>query len=119
PHGFNTTNLHTHGLHVSPNGNSDNIFLAVDPLVKKQVTYKFAIPADHPAGTFWYHSHKHGSVGYQLASGMAGALIVEGGQDVYLKSKGINTEKIMLFQQITYRLLPGRDAEVFPKSLSR
>src|SRR5262249_18929566 len=26
PHHFNTTNLHTHGLHVDPGGNSDNIF---------------------------------------------------------------------------------------------
>ena len=30
PHGFNTTNLHTHGLHVSPVGNSDNVLHAVD-----------------------------------------------------------------------------------------
>lgn len=34
PHGFNSTNLHTHGLHVSPNDNSDNVFrrdVAVSP----------------------------------------------------------------------------------------
>jgi FtsP/CotA-like multicopper oxidase with cupredoxin domain len=34
PIGFNTTNLHTHGLHVSPNDPADNIFRAIDPLVK-------------------------------------------------------------------------------------
>src|SRR5690606_10757899 len=31
PHCFNTTNLHTHGFWVSPQGNSDNIFLRVSP----------------------------------------------------------------------------------------
>jgi FtsP/CotA-like multicopper oxidase with cupredoxin domain len=31
-------------------------------------------------GTFYYHRHKHGSVAYQMANGMAGALIVEGGK---------------------------------------
>jgi FtsP/CotA-like multicopper oxidase with cupredoxin domain len=37
------------------------------------------IPADHPSGTFWYHTHKHGSVTYQFLGGMAGFLIVKGG----------------------------------------
>ena len=31
PHDFNTTNLHTHGLHVSPAGNSDNVLLEIQP----------------------------------------------------------------------------------------
>lgn len=35
----------------------------------------------HPPGTFWYHPHKHGSTHDQVASGMAGFLIVEGDVD--------------------------------------
>lgn len=31
PHCFNGTNLHTHGLWVSPAGNSDNVLISVDP----------------------------------------------------------------------------------------
>ena len=31
PHGFNVTNLHTHGLHVSPSGNSDNVLIEFEP----------------------------------------------------------------------------------------
>src|SRR5262249_55903219 len=77
PHDLHTTNLHTHGLHVSPRGDSDNVFREIPPGASFQ--YSFTIPADHPAGTFWYHPHKHGSVAYQLANGLAGALIVEGG----------------------------------------
>jgi FtsP/CotA-like multicopper oxidase with cupredoxin domain/peroxiredoxin len=77
PHDLFTTNLHTHGLHVSPEGNSDNVFREIAP--GGSFEYAFKIPADHPCGTFWYHPHKHGAVAYQMANGMAGALIVEGG----------------------------------------
>lgn len=35
----------------------------------------------HPPGTFWYHPHCHGATHIQVASGMAGFLIVEGDVD--------------------------------------
>jgi FtsP/CotA-like multicopper oxidase with cupredoxin domain len=35
----------------------------------------------HPPGTHWYHPHAHGSTNDQVASGMAGYLIVEGDVD--------------------------------------
>ncbi len=69
------TNLHTHGLHVSPSGSSDNIFTMVAP--GGSATYTYKIPADHASGTYWYHPHHHGFVAEQLAGGLAGALIVE------------------------------------------
>jgi FtsP/CotA-like multicopper oxidase with cupredoxin domain/peroxiredoxin len=72
-----TTNLHTHGLHVSPDGKSDNVFQTVGPN-GGDFTFVYNIGASHPAGTFWYHPHKHGSVAYQLSNGVSGALIVEG-----------------------------------------
>ncbi|MDH6142412.1 suppressor of ftsI [Kitasatospora sp. GP30] len=52
------TNLHFHGLHVSPEGQSDDPFLCVAP--GAETTYQLAIPANHPQGTFWYHSHAMG-----------------------------------------------------------
>jgi FtsP/CotA-like multicopper oxidase with cupredoxin domain/peroxiredoxin len=76
PHGLCTTNLHVHGLHVSPSGNSDNVYLHFDPGTQFQFYYQ--LPPDHVAGTFWYHPHKHGGVAYQLSNGVAGALIIEG-----------------------------------------
>jgi FtsP/CotA-like multicopper oxidase with cupredoxin domain len=79
PHGFNHINLHTHGLHVSPTGISDNVFLELSE--GNQIDLEFAIPADHPAGTYWYHPHKHGAVFTQVMSGMAGAIIIEGDID--------------------------------------
>lgn len=53
------TNLHFHGLHTSPEGNSDNPFVCVPP--GASYTYRLAIPADHQQGTFWYHSHAMGT----------------------------------------------------------
>lgn len=76
PHCFNSTNLHTHGWHVSPTGNSDNVLLDLGP--GTNLDYEYYLPKDHPAGTFWYHSHRHGSTALQVSSGMAGVLIVEG-----------------------------------------
>jgi FtsP/CotA-like multicopper oxidase with cupredoxin domain len=77
PHGLNNINLHVHGLNVSPEGREDNVLLTVYP--KEAFEYEIHIPKDHPAGTFWYHPHKHGSSMHHMASGMAGFIIIEGG----------------------------------------
>ena len=76
PHHFNTTNVHFHGMHVSPDGISDNVFRSMEPGQSYDV--EIAIPDDHTRGTYWYHPHHHGSADVQMISGMAGALIVEG-----------------------------------------
>jgi FtsP/CotA-like multicopper oxidase with cupredoxin domain len=93
------TNLHTHGLHVSPSGNSDNVFLEICPGHSQQ--YEIKIPLDQPPGTFWYHAHVHGSTAVQVSSGMEGALIVEGGIDNVPQIKAAQ-EKTFLLQQISY-----------------
>jgi FtsP/CotA-like multicopper oxidase with cupredoxin domain len=115
---FNTTNLHTHGMHVSPAGNGDNVLLNITP--QTQFPYEINVPADHPAGTFWYHAHRHGSTAVQVASGASGVLVVRGDRPYMPPSPGnprpvadIDTilhdvngtplpEQIFLFQQIAY-----------------
>jgi FtsP/CotA-like multicopper oxidase with cupredoxin domain len=77
PHDEYELNIHTHGLIVSPLGNSDNIFRHMDPGTAHLMEVK--IPEDHPTGTFWFHPHVHGTVTYQFLGGMAGFLIVRGG----------------------------------------
>ncbi|MEI4233603.1 multicopper oxidase family protein [Roseovarius sp. D22-M7] len=85
PHGYTTTNLHTHGLHVTPQAPSDDVLLSIrsgadtDPMMiaqPKLYPYRYQMPGDHPVGTFWYHPHKHGAVASQVGPGMSGALIV-------------------------------------------
>ena len=73
------TNLHTHGLNVSPRTPQDNVFVAVHP--GENYRYRYNIPATEPAGAYWYHGHFHGQTSPQTRSGMAGAMIVEGGLD--------------------------------------
>ena len=88
------TNLHYHGLHVSPTGNADNVFLSIDP--GEKLTYEFTIPQNHPAGTFWYHPHRHGYVAEQLFAGLAGMFIVRGELDEIPEVKAATEEIIIL-----------------------
>lgn len=69
------TNLHTHGLVVSPEGNSDNVFVMIDPGATHE--YLYELGADHPPGVFWYHPHHHGNSAEQLFGGLYGMIIVE------------------------------------------
>jgi suppressor of ftsI len=69
------TNLHVHGLSVSPAGNSDNPFLSVAP--GDTLDYEIRVPANHATGLFWYHPHPHTSSDMQTRNGMAGAIIVD------------------------------------------
>ncbi|WP_245919788.1 multicopper oxidase family protein [Melittangium boletus] len=114
PHGFNLTNLHFHGMHVSPSGNADNMMVEVGP--GQMFEYEVKIPIDHPAGTYWYHAHKHGSITLQLGSGLSGALIVRGDID---RVEGIREarEEILVLHQIPYDLKddptqPGQKANM-------
>ena len=113
-HGDNTTNLHYHGTHVTPDGAGDNVMVDVypkghtptgTPPPPQKVWYEFVndfkIPLPPPApnpldpskkllmgqapGTHWYHAHKHGSVALQLLNGMSGAFIIEGEFDDQLE----------------------------------
>ncbi|MBL9081785.1 MAG: multicopper oxidase domain-containing protein [Planctomycetales bacterium] len=104
PHGFNDTNLHTHGLHVSPRSPADDVYRVVEP--RESYRFEFPLAADHPAGTCWYHAHKHGSTAFQLAGGMAGALVVEGGLDEIPQIRAAE-EKILVLQQFVLKDVGG------------
>lgn len=75
PHHPNSTNLHTHGLHISGHGDGDNVFISVEP--RDTRTYTYELPPNHMPGTFFYHPHLHGSLSIQFGGGACGMLIVE------------------------------------------
>ena len=87
----NSTNLHFHGLHVSPKKVTiggqevygDYVVDSPDQgvLPGAERLHKIEIPLNHPPGIFWYHPHLHGSSGAQVSSGMFGAIIVEGSEN--------------------------------------
>ena len=65
-------NLHTHGLHVSPSGNADNVLLSIPAGMGN--TYDYAVPSNMPNGLYWYHSHRHTVTAQQTYMGLAGLL---------------------------------------------
>jgi suppressor of ftsI len=88
------TNLHFHGLDVSPLKNGDNVFLHVHP--GETFNYKIKIPERH-VGLFWYHPHMHGDVDQQIIGGMSGGIIIEGSDRLYPFLKRL-TERVLLIK---------------------
>lgn len=94
------TNLHFHGLHVSPSNNSDNVFREVGP--GETANYIIEIPLNHPPGTFWYHSHQHGLSYKQVSNGLSGLIVIDGLIDLLPES----------LQDIKQQTLAMRDFQV-------
>jgi FtsP/CotA-like multicopper oxidase with cupredoxin domain len=93
------TNIHTHGFHVSPRDNSDNIFLHIDP--GTEFDYEYQIPDNHPSGLYWYHPHCHGLTAAQTTGGMSGAIIVRGGLDEIEGVAGL-TDRLLVLQSTQF-----------------
>lgn len=73
----NMTNLHFHGLHVSPKSPQDDV-LTVMAMPGQVLNYRVDIPFDAPPGLYWYHTHPHGESARQDLDGMSGAIVIEG-----------------------------------------
>ena len=73
-----STNLHFHGLSVPPTCHQDDVLKTMIQPGDPAFEYRFQIPADQPAGLYWYHPHIHGFTSPQVLGGASGALIVEG-----------------------------------------
>lgn len=91
------TNLHTHGLHVSPDKPSDDVLFGIPP--GGRFHYEYDLPPDRPAGTYWYHAHYHPLTDGQVGAGLFGALIIRGDED---KVTGVERsgERVMIFSQV-------------------
>jgi FtsP/CotA-like multicopper oxidase with cupredoxin domain len=88
------TNLHVHGLYVSPEGNGDNVFLAIAP--GEFFDYDYQLPEDHPPGVYWYHPHHHGMVADQVFGGLYGAIVVEDPEEL-----PVTRERVLVVSDIT------------------
>ena len=100
---FNSSNMHFHGLHVSPKtatdgASSDNVAVNVPPGESQK--YRVVLPEKHAPGTHWYHPHRHGSTALQVSNGMAGAIIIS--EPTKERKLGVTDEndKIWLIQEI-------------------
>ena len=106
----NNTNMHTHGLHVIPGIIDPRLPLYGDYVMDpegggvapgQERQYQYDLRPDHPCGPFWYHPHFHGSSAMQLASFMAGALMIRGPVDA-LPAMAAASELVFVFQAPLY-----------------
>lgn len=107
--GPDASNLHYHGLAVTPLGNSDNVFLSIAP--STTFLYDVPIPATHPQGLFWYHPHVHPLVNEEIAGGLSGGLIVGDILAPFPELAGI-PERVMLLKDLKVKKgAPERDPD--------
>jgi suppressor of ftsI len=73
----NMSNLHFHGLHVSPNSPQDDV-ITMMTMPGESLNYVVDVPLDQAPGLYWYHTHPHGESYQQSLDGMSGAIVIEG-----------------------------------------
>ena len=100
------TNLHFHGLTVSPNAPQDDV-LGMIAKPGQSLHYSVPIPRDHTPGLFWYHTHPHGESHRQVLDGMSGAIVIEGMDRYVPEVKGLR-ERVIVVR--------GRSIEHDPKA---
>jgi suppressor of ftsI len=95
---MNMTNLHFHGLHVSPNAPQDDV---LDMIASPGETlhYSVEVPPQQPPGLYWYHTHPHGESYVQDLDGMSGAIVVEG-IDRYVPEVAHMRERILVLRDL-------------------
>jgi FtsP/CotA-like multicopper oxidase with cupredoxin domain len=94
----NMTNLHFHGLHVSPESPQDDV-LTMMAMPGDALDYKVEIPAYAAPGLYWYHTHPHGESARQDLDGMSGAVIVEGIDRYYPQVRDLRERVLILRDQ--------------------
>ena len=63
------SNLHFHGLHVSPESPQDDV-LTMMAMPGQTLKYRVEIPTYAAPGLYWYHTHPHGESARQDLDGM-------------------------------------------------
>jgi FtsP/CotA-like multicopper oxidase with cupredoxin domain len=94
------TNLHFHGLHVSPTAPQDDV-ISMMAMPGERLQYVVDIPDDQPPGLYWYHTHPHGESYQQSLDGMSGAIVIDGIDRYVPEVRGMKE-----------RILVVRDAEL-------
>jgi FtsP/CotA-like multicopper oxidase with cupredoxin domain len=93
------TNLHFHGLEISPNAPQDDV-LTMLAMPGQTLHYVVEIPKNHPPGLYWYHPHPHGESHRQVLDGMSGAIVVEG-MKRYVPEVGRLRERVLVLRGLS------------------
>jgi FtsP/CotA-like multicopper oxidase with cupredoxin domain len=102
-----STNVHFHGLNVSPMCHSDDVLTTLIQPGSPGFQYDIQIPANEPPGLYWYHPHVHGFTEFQVNGGAAGALIVAGMEKYRPEVIGLPERVFVIRQQFLVPWVPG------------
>jgi suppressor of ftsI len=100
----NMTNLHFHGLHVSPDAPQDDV-ITMMAMPGQVLHYIVNIPLDQAPGLYWYHTHPHGESYQQDLDGMSGAIVIDG-MERYVPEVQHMRERILVLRD---RVLEDKD----------
>ena len=109
----NMTNLHFHGLHVSPDAPGDDV-LSMMAMPGESLHYTVDIPADQPPGLYWYHTHPHGESYQQDLDGMSGAIVIDGMDRYFPEIKNMK-EKILILRDA--ELEQGSSSDILKRAV--
>eukprot|EP00924_Labyrinthula_sp_SR-Ha-C_P004510 snap_masked-scaffold_1-processed-gene-2.22-mRNA-1 protein AED:1.00 eAED:1.00 QI:0/0/0/0/1/1/2/0/1670 len=96
------TNIHTHGLHISPFEDDPSIKISVG----ESRLYEFNVDANHAGGVHWYHPHIEHISEMTIAGGTAGLLVIEDEKSGFeLPQEILNLERHFL---VIMKIFPGK-----------
>jgi len=98
---MNMTNLHFHGLHVSPASPQDDT-ISMMAMPGESIQYRVDIPLDQAPGLYWYHTHPHGESYRQALDGMSGAIVIDG-IERYVPEVRAMKERILILRDAELR----------------
>jgi FtsP/CotA-like multicopper oxidase with cupredoxin domain len=106
------TNVHFHGLHIDPANHSDDDFLCIAP--GDTYTYQLVIPADHPQGTYWYHSHAMGTTCPNGVTGPVAGPMADPTTDPMTATSRQGDVENQIFAGLSGALIVGDDRTLLP-----
>jgi FtsP/CotA-like multicopper oxidase with cupredoxin domain len=94
----NSVNIHFHGTNAAPTCHQDEV---IKTLVNAGQTFQYNVqfPRNEPPGLYWYHPHVHGISESIVQGGAAGALVVDGIEDVQPAVAGMRQRVLVVRDQ--------------------
>jgi suppressor of ftsI len=108
------SNLHFHGLHVSPESPQDDV-LTMTTAPGESLHYRVEIPSYAAPGLSWYHTHPHGESARQDLDGMSGAIVIEGIDRYYPELRGLRERVLILRDQDIERASEAERSRILQK----
>ena len=93
-----SVNIHYHGTNTAPKCHQDEV---IKTLVNSGETFQYNVsfPSNEPPGLYWYHPHVHGINEAAVQGGAAGALVLDGINNVQPDVSGLRHRILLVRDQ--------------------